>query len=694
MSGAPDNSPNDISSVLGFGEVDDKPDPRWKKPKAGDATARPIDYLVPGSKEHQVVLQYLKNRLEHSEREMSKFYARWGFNEQRMQAYINLNDYEKLLKQQNDSGKAPKAVNITVPYMWATTMTIITYMLHTFCGRKPIFQVGATNIKAQEKASSMELLLQYNADHTKLIRHLYQFFQDGEIYGLSVMAVQWTNEKARRTVWKQEQNPMMPGEANWTPTREVRTVYEGNTVKSIDPFMFFPDPRVPMTEVNERGEYVFWRTFEGKHFLKRLEAAGEIKFVDAAGQLPRGGLTVAGTSQSSRSIRTEGEATPGTGLAQTKGDTFVQLDQGTVEIIPKNLGLSETTTPEKWIFTILNKRQIVQAEPYEMDHGKHPVVVSEPYTMGYGFGQLALADLLTPLQDTISWFVNAHVDNVRAIMNNMLVVDPSRVEMQDLKAQGPGKLIRLKRASYGQDVKEAVFQLQVQDVTARHMGDLETFIRLADSLTGVGDNLRGIQDAAGRKTATEVRTSTEAGASRLAASARLRSVQAIVPLAEMMSLNNQQLLSQEFEATVLGIDNGAKSFRISPEEITGDFYFPVNDGTLPIDKIAMMDIWKELLMGIMSDQQLRMEFDVPGLFSWLAELGGARNFDRFKINLQDPEAIAQQAQAGNLVPTATAARPVPGVRGMSPRLAAGPGSATNPVQKSPGDRAQTGVLPG
>ena len=55
-------------------------------------------------------------------------------------------------------------------------------------------------------------------------------------------------------------------------------------------------------------------------------------------------------------------------------------------------------------------------------------------------------------------------------------------------------------------------------------------MKLGDSLSSVNDNLRGVQASGGRKTATEVRTSGEAGASRLAAHSTLISAQAIVDL--------------------------------------------------------------------------------------------------------------------------------------------------------------------
>jgi hypothetical protein len=667
------NTPQDIARTLGI-EVSDRPDPRWKAPKKGDPMARPIDYLIPGSALHATTLEYLLRRLKYSEREMSKFYDRWRFNEQRLQAYINLNDYEKLLKQANDRGSSPRIVNMVVPYTWATTMTIVTYMLQTFCGQKPIFQVSSLNAGAVERSQKMEMLLQYNADHTRLIRHLFQFFQDAETYGVSVMQVNWTKEQARRTVWSSAPEMANMGQGgSWIAKKQTRTVYEGNTVRAIDPFMFFPDPRVPMAEVNQRGEFCFWRTFEGVHLLRRYEQANDIKFVDAAGTMPRDNTASSGISfsgNSARSIRTMGEASPGLirGGQQGLDSQFCQVDQGTIDIIPSELGLSKSEQVERWIFTILNKNQIVQAEPFDYDHGRHPVVVSEPYTVGYAFGQLGSGDLIGPFQDAISWFINSHIENVRTVLNNSLVVDPSKVEMQDIKNPAPGKLIRLKRSAYGQDVNQAVYQLQVGDVTRQHMQDVEIFVRMADMMTGLSDNLRGIQDSGGRKTATEVRTSTEAGANRLAASARLRSAQGLVDLAEMMCLNVQQLMSSEFEFTVLGMDGTTQSFRTTPEHLTGDFYFPVNDGTLPIDRNAQLDIWKEIFLAVSQDQQLRTEYSVPKIFDWVAQLSGARNIERFHMQPMPNQQVEQQAQAGNLVPTSALPQNLNG--GASPPVVA------------------------
>lgn len=660
-----------------------EPESKWPSVSATELLEKPINRLKPQSLLHQTVLDYLVKKINMSEREMAKFYSRWRINETKIQAYVDLEDWEQKLKQlHNDKGAPPKALSIIVPYAFATISTVVTYLLHTFAGRKPIFQVASYKKETMKNAQMMEIILQYQADHTRFIKHLYQFLLDTKIYGVGIFRTRWKREEAIRTVWKKTPQfgwlNMFLGNKS-VRTRESRVVFEGTEVASLDPYMFFPDPRVPMSEVNKRGEFAFWRVFEGKHILKQEEAQGKIKWVEAAGTLPTNQNSMT-FNESSRALRTGGTAHPGLDRAQENfGANFIQVDQGSVVIIPRELGLGESTRPEKWLFTILNKSQIVQAEKLDLDHDMHPVCVAEPNGLGYGFGQLGLADYVGPMQDTLSWFVNSHIANVRTALNNMLIIDPSMVEMQDLKNPEPGKLIRLKKAAYGRDIRTILQQLQITDVTQGHIRDFELFMKMSDTISSVSDNLRGLQDSGGRKTATEVRTSGESAASRLAADGKIISAQAMTDLTEQQSISTQQFMSEEFFISVTGlegmmnplhlqefVEDGGVS--IKPEMVAGDFHYPIHDGTLPLDRVAMLDVWKEIFLAIAQDQELRGQFSVPGIFEYLAELGGAKNLDRFKVDMKvlPPEGGPPQGA----VPLPTPARGI--VPNPGDRLARGP----------------------
>lgn len=607
-------------------------------PVAGDGPPAPIDLLAPGTPLHQATLKRLvDDRLKISERKMSDFHRRWQVNERRFMAYINMQDFEKLLKQSNEKGEAPSAVSITVPYAYATVWTIVTYLTHTFCGRKPLFQVGTYAAEAIEPARKMETMLQFNADKTKLVRKIFQWMMDGEIYGLGVVRTLWNIEMKRKTRWVSG-SPLGPAAPNLLTDSMLRqqnteVSYEGNEVTSIDPYMFFPDPRVPMEEVNRRGEFVFWRNFEGIHTLKKAAASGQLKWIEAIGSA---GAQARGedSNASLRNLNTDGTAHPGIERDNLQTDNYHQLDQGTVELVPQEWGLGESEEVEKWLFTIANKRQIIQAEPFDPDHGRHPVSVIEPNSIGYGFGQTGVVDMLGPIQDVLSWFVNSHMHNVRSVLNNMLVVDPAFVEMQDLKTPGPGKIIRLKQSAMGRDVRTIVNQLVVQDVTGNHISDMQAFMRLGDILSATNDNLRGVQESGGRKSATEVRISGESGASRLASKARMVSAQGMTDLAEQMCSNIQQYQSMEYYLQVVGAEGALTP--IGPDGIEGNFYFPVHDGTLPLDRMALLDVWKEIWLAVSTNPQLAMQYNASAIFEYVADLGGAKNLSQFRVQVAAP----------------------------------------------------------
>ena len=284
-----------------------------EKPAATTAPEQPIDRLVPGSELHNNVLQYLLRRLNYSERTMTQFYSRWNANERKLQAYVNLPDYELQMKNMNKTGAPPAVVSITVPYAFATIWTIVTYLVHTFCGQKPMFQVSSYKAEGVEAASYMETVLQYNADHTKLILRLIQWFLDAETYGVGAIRCLWHEEVGTRTKWQQASpgGLILPGAAPQNlRQRQKQTIFEGNKCQNIDPFMFFPDPRVPISKVNKRGEFVFWRAFEGKHYLLREQAKGNIKWVDNIPNMPQG-IWGEITGKSVRALVSEGQSSPG-----------------------------------------------------------------------------------------------------------------------------------------------------------------------------------------------------------------------------------------------------------------------------------------------------------------------------------------------------------------------------------------------
>lgn len=627
-----------------------------------------IDRLRPDSDEHHRVLTYLNKRIEESERVMQQFYPRWLENEIKLHAHIYLPDYEAKVKQKNRKGEPPQQVSIIIPTTQATIATIATYLTHTFTGRRPIHQVGSYRDEHMENAANMETVLQYNHDHSRSIRYFAQGMWDWQVYGFSAWRIGWEEQHRMRTRRKQRTQftslgEEVPGETE--VTRELAKIYEGNVVLSIDPYGYLPDPRVPLSEAPNTGEYIFWRSWEGKHSLLKDEFDGHLKWVKQTKPYSK-------SSQYSdpASLRNEiygGRSFPGRDQPSMLRDNY-RVDEGTIWVIPRELGLGDSERPEMWLFTILNGNQIVQAERFDSDHGMHPVVVTEPMIQSYGLGNPGTVDFIGALQDAISWLFNSHQTNVTKVINNDLVVSPDLIVMKDLKPaeRQITRVIRLKRTAIGQDVKNAIQQLPVQDVTRGHVNDIQVLLSIVERISGASDNLQGVQDEGGRKTATEIRTAASASVNRLAYLTRLISAHAMVPMAEQMAMNNQQYLSDPFYLLITGQQGIQAPIRMTPDMLGGDFHFPIHDGTLPVDRVALLDVWKEMLALLLKVPPLAQGYDLRKIFERTAELGGIRNIEAMRIQPMSPQGIAQGQSNGSLVP-------------ITPELIAGLGTGSNPA---------------
>ena len=72
------------------------------------------------------------------------------------------------------------------------------------------------------------------------------------------------------------------------------------------------------------------------------------------------------------------------------------------------------------------------------------------------------------------------------------------------------------------------------------------------------------------------------------------------------------------------------SQEITANSIIGDFYYPIHDGTLPMDKVAIAQLWTQLFQVVLQDQELRQGYDLFKLFDRIAYLGGAENIEEFR----------------------------------------------------------------
>jgi hypothetical protein len=172
-------------------------------------------------------------------------------------------------------------------------------------------------------------------------------------------------------------------------------------------------------------------------------------------------------------------------------------------------------------------------------------------------------------------------------------------------------------------------------------------------VSGVTDNIMGMVNAGGRKSATEVRTSSNFGMSRLKTTAEWWSAGDWSLLAQVMLQNTQQYYEDDKKFKIVGdlMDQRQGSFMpVTPDLIQGFYDFVPVDGTMPVDRFAQANLWKEILLGLRQMPAIGQRYDVPEMFAWMAQLAGLKNIKRFRINVVPDQTLTTGAERGNVVP--------------------------------------------
>lgn len=637
--------------------------------------------IAPGTALSRRILDALKERHKLSQRDMAKRHKQWKENEEKILAYLPEREVDASRRVEREGGK-PQYTTIVLPYTYAMLMTAHTYWTTVFLGRTPVFQYTGRHGEAQQKIQAMEALIDYQVHVGEMLVPLYIWLLDVGKYGLGIVNTFWAQEDQIISEIQQVQENVF----GFIPTGRMRKRrvtqrvrgYHGNKLANVRPFDWFPDPRVPIHRFQD-GEFCGTYGEIGWNEIVRRKELGYYTNIDHL-KRRRTGATVeehkdAGSGQLELpEIETELEGP----LNERKRDgiteaNFFGLYDYFVELIPREWGVGKTEHPEKWHFTVdQNFSVIVGARPQGAIHNKFPFNIMEYEPEGYALHSRGMPEVLAPIQHTMDWLINSHFYNVRKALNHQVLIDPSRVVLKDMLDPNPGNIVRATPAAYGQDVRTAIHQLQFFDATQSHINDLATMHEFGQRIIGITDQLMGLLQAGGRKSATEVRTGASFGVNRQKTNSEFYSAMGWSPLSQVLVQNSQQWFDAPLQLQIVGdlmLEAGPQFLEVTPELISGFYNYVPVDGTLPIDRFAQANLWQQLLQQIARIPGIAQNYDIGRIFAWVAQLSGLKNIHQFRIQVM-PDAQAQaQAQQGNLIPLNGSEPPAPS-NGQVPNVGA------------------------
>ena len=613
--------------------------------------------LVPGSEMHEKIRSAVLERAGASHSEMSKRYDSWNAIDETLTAYITLDDAEEAVKDEDSR----KPVSIVVPLSYATIETLLTYVVAAFFD-DPIFKYEGVGSEDLIGAALLERLVAVQMNRAKTGLQIHTMFRDAFSYGFGVAAPVWTKKHGYRTVKKDKGFFATLGgfvSTGYTTSRERVVKFEGNELYNIDPYCYLPDVSVGIHEV-QRGEYVGWVRNENRMEILDREQDDPGFFNGRYVEYINGASIYGSSAQSSKRDRDDVREE---GVRRSSIGQPVDVIYQYITIIPTEWGLGSNKYPEKWLFAVAGDQVVIAAQPSNLDHNMFPVAVCAPDYDGYSATPISRLETISGLQTLVNFLYNSHVTNIRKALNDMFVVDPEIVNLNDLRSPSPGKLIRLRRKAWGRGVKDAVEQLNVMDVTAQNVVEASIVGDLVDQATGATDALKGfIRRSGDRRSATEIRETKGSALSRMEKAARIAGLQAMYDLGYMIASHTQQFMTKEQYVKIIGRyeeelrDEYGDMERIyvTPFDILIDYDVEVGDGSLPSS--GDPQLWAAIFQMVGANELLLEKFDIVNIFKHLARVMGVKNIRDFVrkqplgAEVMPDERVGEMADKGEVVP--------------------------------------------
>ena len=614
--------------------------------------------LKPGSELHELIVKEVLMRARESHDVMSSRYDSWREIDETLTAYIPADEEEAIVK----SKDRRKPVSVVIPQSYAILEILLTYASAALL-EDPIFRYEGVGPEDQYGSILLESLVNHQAYRTKMFLSLHTFLRDIFAYGLGACSPVWVKQTGLVGKKKQSVLDRLLGRVGSQREFVVETIYEGNEIDNIDPYKFLPDVNTSISKIND-GEYAGWVSRSNLTSLLKEEKDDEWVFNYKYLKHIENPVSIFGHSdESGRSFKSGVEPSTRTTTVKSVDTVYMYID-----LIPEDWKLpggsdnKKGEYPETWFFGVSGDSVVTLCNRITLNHGKKPIVTGAADYDGYSIAPISRLEIVKGLQTITDWMINSHVINVRKALNDMLVVDPSLINMKDLEDPEPGKLIKIRRAAWGRGIKDAVMQLAVSDVTRANVNDAAITMELMKNLSGAVDSLSGQRrKTSERVTAEEVKTDKVGGLGRLERVVRIIGTMAFQDLGTFLASHTQQFMSEETSVKIIGdrvkvleqeYGMTGGNMMVSPLDILINYDVRVKDGSIPGGNYS--DGWTQMLPIILQDPEIRQSKDVVKLIDYILRNSGVKNPHQFDRQIQpqvmpDEQAMAQ-VQAGNLVP--------------------------------------------
>ena len=608
-----------------------------------------------------IIIEEVRKRYEWSNRVISKRIGKWREIDNVLTTYIP----DEIVSSKLRTNNKEKTLVFNIPMSLAIKDLFLTTLYNIFLRGKVIHYIKGVgkDINARIKGALLERVIARQDLWFKKRLKLDVIFGHAITYGIGRGCVRWTKRLLNRINEDKLQATQLLGMLSGiggigldllkNNSIEQDILFEGSEIVPIHPYNIITDPNVPLYSSTE-PEYQGWIWTCSKYELLKLQRDPENMFFNC------------------ENIETDNSYT---GIYNTNNTNNAGTREKPVEcismcirIIPNEFFKVNFISDkvENWMFTVANEKTVIQAFKLPYAHGNFPIIdltVSDTDTVF----PVSKLESIYPFQVFASWLLKSRADSIINSINGKIIVDNSKVNIDDILNPTMGNIIRLKNTAYGDtDIRRYITQLQFQDITQQYLNDITILDALTKQGTGATDIMFGdMSKMPERPTQLGINAIINASYGRISRIAMIINEMFMRELGYQMCFNTQQFMSKEVFVPIagyryeqelkkeFGTNENVSDLLVDPELIK-NIYFEIEPTTNiephDTDTQALVQLMQILMQNPQASATVMANYDLARIFATVMRKLGIENLEDYKIEVKPDEQILEQQQQGNLIP--------------------------------------------
>lgn len=599
---------------------------------------------------NEKLCKHIRERLDFANEQRANQINRYAAIDTEISGFIVQDRKDQQRERDNRMGRGPKPTLTNLELVKTQLDEAVTYLMGVFAPDSGLFEAIASDEK-QAIAKAFALKLNMDGDRKQYYRHYAKAFLDMLKYNFGGWLVTWEQQRGTKLQPSTDRTNI--------EIKKNQVVWEGNRIQSIDPYNALWDKSIMACDIAEYGEFFALVDVHRNFRVKKMEADGEIFGID------RFIKTSSGMQlkyyQKKPTLRLDINVDQRVGRSETDwvswfsagGTNEVQSGIETVHYFgwlnPTDFGLSDSDTLEIWCITMMANHYVVSANKMENAHGLLPFAVATPNDDGLDTQTRSYGETLIPLQRFASHLFNVHVESSRKSLYGITFYDPTVIPFNEYPDDVAAK-IPIKPKGYGKPLKEHVYQVfdaPNTDKTIEHFkGVLEVMQKVLPT-----DILKQVASLE-RATSYQAAATVQGGNRRCQKLAKMIEDMAMKKVRFMVMYN---IFEKQTTIKMMGPDGSDQD--INPIDfVDANIEFVVSDGLKGIDKLQIIEGYKEILNVMIQNRDAMQEYDIVEFLNYISSLLGDRTdltqFKQKTIWNQLPpevqEVVSQLIQSGKL----------------------------------------------